>query len=461
MSPRLLLLPLLLSLISSLIVFFLFFDLFSYVQGNVCIIIAVDIEEDDRIIKEKLDAMGFGSFYSESSQYVYIDNFGSLREIPLDQYHGNVMYFDPRDDGYANLLQAFFLHEGKRFFYLPTSAFSSLNTSYIRNYLDRNLINISYEFIVLGANNLFFRTLINIVIYVLALLFSFLFIRKKKYFLYYFPFLLVLGLSGTSSFILCAVLMAFWELLHEPVRELVFYSNRILSIPQRLASYKSNFIFLVLLFTSLLIYFFLLDNILYLLIVFALFSVIFLLLLSLEKKILSKNVFRGYNPILLLAFRHRTFKIYPLLISFALFFLLSNYIPFFQIPEKEENSFYDHSFTYNITAHDFYRHINFQRSFSYMPFGESSPLDEEYYSYYLDDDGLISGRRVTRDEEELPLFPLEELAAFLIEYKENDIFEVDEYQKREWVLAVILLFYAFADLFRPWVRQNKRLYGTN
>ncbi|MDR1444608.1 MAG: hypothetical protein LBI94_06990 [Treponema sp.] len=64
------------------------------------------------------DALG-RPVLSESSQWVLLNNFGSLERIPLDEYDKRLESFDPRRDPYASRLRDFFVREGKRWFFIP------------------------------------------------------------------------------------------------------------------------------------------------------------------------------------------------------------------------------------------------------------------------------------------------------------------------------------------------------
>jgi hypothetical protein len=72
----------------------------------------------DRYIGELLSTVT-DDYISESTQYVLLDDFGALREIPLDRYAESVAPFDPRNDGYAEKLRSFFVRDGGRFFFVP------------------------------------------------------------------------------------------------------------------------------------------------------------------------------------------------------------------------------------------------------------------------------------------------------------------------------------------------------
>jgi hypothetical protein len=72
----------------------------------------------DRRAGELLSAVT-EDYISESTQYVLLDDFGILREIPLDRYAELVEPFDPRNDGYAEKLRSFFVRDGGRIFFVP------------------------------------------------------------------------------------------------------------------------------------------------------------------------------------------------------------------------------------------------------------------------------------------------------------------------------------------------------
>ncbi|MDR1949546.1 MAG: hypothetical protein LBQ38_09145 [Spirochaetaceae bacterium] len=82
-------------------------------------ILSLDETFSDEGIAEALNRNGIGGVVSESSQWVFLDDFGNLERIPLGEYRERLEDFDPRNDGYAEQLRAFFVREGRRFFYIP------------------------------------------------------------------------------------------------------------------------------------------------------------------------------------------------------------------------------------------------------------------------------------------------------------------------------------------------------
>jgi len=81
--------------------------------------LAVDESVPDREIRRRLEGAGIASVVSESGQWFLLDSFGSMEQIPLDQYGTRLLSIDPRNDGYAEKLRSLFVHEGRRIAYIP------------------------------------------------------------------------------------------------------------------------------------------------------------------------------------------------------------------------------------------------------------------------------------------------------------------------------------------------------
>ena len=449
MSPRLLFFPFIILLLSSIIAFFIFFETFSSFHANLCIIVAVNEQHEDRDIRTRLDSLELGSFVSISSVHVYLDNFGSLRTIPLDEYQEQVMYFDPRNDGYADLLTNFFIRNGQRYFFLPLPDFYGISTTNLNRRLADIFSGMEYDLVVLGESTSYFYFWVNFLFYFFALFFSFLFIRKKSYFVFYLPLLIMLGFLGSSAYILSAAIMVMWELLVEPVREFTFNHRRVLIFSERIKPFKKNIATVIFVIALLFLYYYFWElNFLHLFTFFIVFLLIYFPVFFAEKKAIKKKEHKTFTPFFLLPLGVRTYKLYPTLFFISLFFSLSILVPitgFFDF--NNENLLYDHSLDEYISYENYHGHVSYQRTFSYLPFGQEGIYDDAYYRYYLDEDGLISGIMVQREnEDDLPFFPLEALYAFLIEYKGDEVIEDSEYQRGEWVLASILLIFMLLDI---------------
>jgi hypothetical protein len=82
-------------------------------------VLYLDQAYPDRTIGEALALGGVDTYISESTQWVFLDDFGEPLVVPLDAYPDRVESFDPRNDGYAEGLHAFFVRDGWRRFFIP------------------------------------------------------------------------------------------------------------------------------------------------------------------------------------------------------------------------------------------------------------------------------------------------------------------------------------------------------
>jgi hypothetical protein len=107
-----------LSLLAGLLLWFLAALLMPPVRSGAAVyaVLELDAALPDRQVRELLSDE---KVLSESSLWVFLDDFSGLRRIPLDQYPGRVSPFDPRNDGYAERLRAFFVRGDRRLVYIP------------------------------------------------------------------------------------------------------------------------------------------------------------------------------------------------------------------------------------------------------------------------------------------------------------------------------------------------------
>ena len=472
--------PFLFPAISSLvcgILVFLFFFIFQTpgASGNGCIILAVDESLDDLYVREALDELGLGSFISESSQEVYIDNFGELKSIPLEIYNDEVNYFDPRNDGYASLLSSFFVRDGLRYFYLPLESKTGIRTADLTRKLGVIFYDTPFQLAVIGEMRPHFLFM---VFYATACLLVFFFSRSKKLFVYKLPVLLALGLSGPPAFIMAAALIGIWELLREPLIELLAmhhnkrwqsdYAGRGMGLPERIWPFRLNLILVVFLFLFLIVYIFMGE--------FPVFPAVFGIIcffglyypvLKVEKKRVQDSRHMLFTPILLHPLKTKTFHLFPLLLPLGFFhvFFTSLVLPNYS-PPMENNVLFDNTKAYIVKADDFYRHINYQNTFSYVPFGRETIIQDGYYRYYIDEDGLISGVwEYYNNEREIMPFPLEDLMVFLENYHENRVPTAGNISYQgginyvfhfwEWIFSVLIISICSLDLLRPWIRYKR------
>ena len=99
-------------------------------RGNYIVLI-VNEDVPDREAVDRLESQGFTGIISESRQWVFLDRFGGIEQIPLDEFSMRLLPIDPRNDGYAEKLRSLFVHDGKRFIFIPVG---SLDFAYHRRF---------------------------------------------------------------------------------------------------------------------------------------------------------------------------------------------------------------------------------------------------------------------------------------------------------------------------------------
>ncbi|GHV43609.1 hypothetical protein AGMMS49546_25700 [Spirochaetia bacterium] len=183
-----------------------------------------DESAPDREITDALSILSGGQVLSESSQWVFLDDFGELRQIPLDEYDQRLESFDPRNDGYAERVRSFFVRDGKRFFFIP------LNRNFKGNRGFEKDIGVVLERLQPGLSwSLESRSRsrpqplgLYLVLFVAAAITGLFFVKPRLLGAALFPVLGGLCLRGAPGFALAAILCLLGGLLLEPVRELCY-----------------------------------------------------------------------------------------------------------------------------------------------------------------------------------------------------------------------------------------------
>ena len=454
------------SILCGALVFFLSTANNSPRKNSGYVVLAVDAALDDRGIQEILTHGGLDAFISESSQNVPLDDFGFLRMIPLDTFRSEIEPFDPRDTGYAQKLRSFFVRDGKRFFFFPLDA-SSPNPAKLNALAASLLPDIPFSLEYMGYKRFPF---LNFALLVAACAFVLCFSRSRRLFVFTLPVLLALGGSGSSAFIIAPLLAAMWELLRQPVRELsaawhkrrAFAAPAFLSLWEQLKPFRLNCLLLAL-FAVLFAVFSTADG---LSLVFAAaflnFFLVYVLALRAELDRTRKNRHVLFMPVPLLPSRAKTFSLFPLLAPFGLASVLALFLPLV-FPGLSPSGYNEYPFDdpqYLVSAEDYERHIAFQKAFPYQPLADSpqQPLTQQAYQrYYLGEDGLIAGSAsYATDSWAIPLFPLEKLMDFLVNYQGSRVPDLwfaapgaSLFVQREWVIVAIILTAWIFDSFPP------------
>ncbi|MDR2096510.1 MAG: hypothetical protein LBP76_13490 [Treponema sp.] len=390
------------------------------------------------------------SVISESNQWVFFDDFGNIKRIPLDQYGEGLEPFDPRNDGYADKLRSFFVHDGLRRFFFPfTPDFSGFAFKNLKKALASSLKDIPFSLVFLGKQETVFWYLL---IFAGSLFLTLALSGHPLLYAALIPALLPFALMRGRGFAPCACLLTFSALLHEPLGE--FFTgmryNKDLSRPgvaaDRLGVFKTYWI-LALVF--LVLYWFLIIwNSIGIAAGGAVFFCFTLIFLNCLKTRSLRGKSRGhvrFTPVFILS-RH------PLKPDIFLRFLLPSMLglgfllwfpplrdlinPIDGEAETEAGTLLERLYPDDYRAHALY-----QRFFSYLPLGtdveifKGNGVSSSYLRYYTGSDGLISG--AYRDDTEtwgtaalwgnfggiegqntaFPPFPLAPLMDFFTEFK--------------------------------------------
>jgi hypothetical protein len=426
-------------------------------------VVSVDASLSDRHIGALLDSAGLEKgYFSESTQWIDIDDFGALRKIPLDTYREEIEAFDPRDDGFAERIRAFFVRDGKRFFFIPLVEGGRKK---LEKAAASALGDISFDFEFLGFYRSFLPCLLLLALAARGAVF--LSGSPPGFVFQVFP-LLGFARGGPSALVLAAFLACFWALFQDPLNEIFtarryppgFYAGPGLrGLREKLRPYGLNLV-LILVFLLLFGFVSLIGGLPPLPVWTGLAASWGLCFLSraAQAEGQKKAVHARFNPVIMLPGRVKAVPLFPLAVIFVPAVLLSLLIPWL-FPSlsysKEAPSVSAPRFL--ISPADYEEHIAFERSFSRRPLGSDSPEDG-YVHYYLGEDGLIAGEE---DEppgedrrEEIPSFPLENLMEFLLQYN-NSLGEAAPAQFKEWISVLLLL----AASILPYLIRPKKSAG--
>ena len=475
-----------LSVICGVIVFlvFKFFTAPGSWSGDPCAVLVISESWDDRYIRESLADGGIDGIISESSQEIPMDDFGSLRMVPLDSFRNEIEEFDPRDNGYAARLRAFFVRDGQRLFFIPLKDHFAGRAAKLEEQAASVLGDIPFTFGILGQKRSSFWYF---ALLAAACIAAWYFSRSRRLFIFGLPVLLAFGWVGSRAFILAAIFSGIWELLREPLRELlrpgktlpVYTRSGFRALRERLRLYRLN-LFLVFIFFVFFVVYSISGGLPFIPLAAGFGAFFFLCFLSLkaEAERARNNKHILFTPLPLLPLKMRTFSFFPFLLPFgagaALALLISVVFPGLSAPRLEKPVMRPDLLDtgYLVSADDYFRHIDFQRSFSYRSLDMNSNLnypqpaimatlaEENYLRYYLGEDGLIEGgvSYSAVQEKEFPPFPLDKLMEFLVNYNEPVGVKYDNAIKdisKEWISAAIILAFCMLDFLRPFARGRK------
>jgi hypothetical protein len=433
-------------------------------RGGYALLIT-DASTDDRVIRSQLDSGEIffgGSPVSESSQWVLLDEFDSIKRIPLDQYSSRIFPFDPRNDGYAGKLKEVFVRDGKRFIYVPLFA-----GRWKTNFLDKKFnelmgdIPFSVEYFGIGRPlALFF------IVYVIAsvILLVLCYAKRKVHrnivnIIPMIPVLSSLGFFGAAGIGSAALLFGLFILLKEPLNELVNPpqlnkdKRKIKSVYKEIiAPFKYYWLFIPVFAAalSILVIFSQLKVIFLFAVIAASFAVFFF---SLKIVSFSGVEHKRFNPLLIIRKRLPEF-VFP---AYILPFVIGAFFIMFFAPNMSGSYNTGRKFDVIISEQDYYEHLTFQASFSTRQLGTSS-ADFPTFSYNTD--GLVSMNKMVVSQSlkisDYPGFPLKHLMEFFENVNKGEIVDSGKSTggiQENLSLLVLLLFMA-AGLFLRRKNEN-------
>ena len=421
-------------------------------------VLTTDDSTDDKDIRSHLEAGELffgGSPISESSQWVLLDEFDSVKKVPLDQYSSRVFPFDPRNDGYADKLREVFLRDGKRYVYVPLFA-GSWKTKFLNKKFNELMDGIPYtvEFYGIGRPLLLFFGVYAAASIILLYL---CYVKRKIHrsivnIIPMVPVISSLGFFGAAGIGAAALLFALFILLKEPLNELVNpppsmgKGDKLKSIYKEIIiPYKYYWLFLPLFVAafSILIVFSPLKLIFLLAVTAASFAVFFF---SLKIVSFAGVDHRRFNPLMIMRKRFPEF-VFPM---YILPFVAGVFIIMFFLPFMSGSYNPGGKFDTKLKEQDYYEHLTYQASFSTRQLTTSSAA---FPSFSSDADGLISMNKMNVSQSvklsDYPAFPLKHLMDFFNNVNSSNLVKSGKNTGgiRENLSLLVVLVFLFPGLF--------------
>jgi hypothetical protein len=427
-------------------------------RGGYAVLITDDTIQDEAILSrlESGDLFFGGSPVSESSQWVLLDEFDSIKRIPLDQFSSRIFPFDPRNDGYAGKLRDVFVRDGKRFIYLPLFA-----GNWKANFLDKKFnelmgdIPVSVEYYGIGRPlSLFF------IVYAAAsvILLIMCYVKRKVHrsivnIIPMIPVLSSLGFFGAAGIGSAALLFALFIMLKEPLNDLVNPPPSIKKgkdfktiYKEIIAPYKFYWLFVPVFAAalSILVIFSQLKVLFLIAVTIASFAVFFF---SLKIVIFSGVEHKRFNPLMIVRRRFPEF-VFPM---YILPFVIGAFLTMFFTPFMSGTYDSGNKFDAIVTEQDYYDHLTYQTSFSTRRLGGGE--FSSYPAFSFDTDGLIlmnkTGTAQSVKLSDFPNFPLKQLMDFFNNVNNGDIINSGKRTGRiqENLSLLVLLLFIFPGLF--------------
>ncbi|MDR0444638.1 MAG: hypothetical protein LBH44_14670 [Treponema sp.] len=382
------------------------------------------LETDEAINDEEvlsLLASGNGKYWhssiSESSQWVMLDEFDSLKAVPLNSYSERLYSFDPRNDGYAGKLLNFFVRDGKRYIYLRLG-----EGNHIPQVLEKKIAGLledktfSVWFYGIGKPLRFFFALF--ALSALSLLIICIIKKNKlwkiKKIILLLPVFSSLAFFGAPGIAAAALLLGLFTVFLELVHELKIANKTqskenkaVLFLRELFKSFRLYLLVLPLFAAALVTVVMVTEiNLIYALAVLSFLFVITLL----SNRFLPEESHRRFTPVLIIRRRFPDFAFSVYMIPFT----AAAFLAMLFTPSMSGALITNAPVAQTISEQEYYDHLEFQMSFSTR---QLSNLEFHYHDYILDEDGLPSPNagyiKNNSAGYEFPEFPLKHLMDFM------------------------------------------------
>jgi hypothetical protein len=403
--------------------------------------LTLDESYPDRQIREILAREGFKTTIGESSQWVFLDDFGGLEQVPLDSYWNRVEPFDPRNDGYAELLRSFFVSKGKRRIFIGLGGAPLDLEGRVRAALG----DVRYSLSVLAPRR---SRLVPALLFVAAAALTLLLSREIPAGLIFLPLWAPLAGLGAEGFALMAVLAGFSRALREPMLD-YFVSRR---YRRGRALPPADVWMFCALFPLAAAFLAVFGRYPLLTIPAALLLVPLVLCVSLWAQSCRDGHIR-FKPVQITPMSRRPGFYLPVMAPFTLaalaLLLLPKLFPGALSPGNAVPIHAEWSIPLELNAERYQEHRAFQQSFSYTSFGREESF---YLRYSLAEDGLVNGigEATAMETGGIPPFPLAPLIDFLVGYAYTDSGSVSSRRDDSPACLLIILILCVPLLLRDW-----------
>jgi hypothetical protein len=422
------------------------------VSGRGFAALTLDESWPDRTIRELLADRGLTQTIGESSQWVFLDDFGKLEQVPLDSYWDRVEPFDPRNDGYAERLQSFFVFNGRRRIFIDLKGAPLDLEGRVRAALG----DIRYSLSVLSPPR---SPVLPAVLFIAASALSLLLSREILTALFFLPLWAPLAALGAPGFALIALLAGLFSVLREPARE--FLVSRRYGTAGGAAMPSPDVWALSGLFLAAAALLAVFGGLPPLIVPGALVFFPLVLWVSLRAESCggAQAGHIRFRPVQITPLALRRLPCSPVMIPFALAAvtlpLVSALVPAAGRPDAGR-AWAGWESPLELSAEHYREHAAVQQAFSYTPLDSGK---SPYLHYFLAEDGLISGDdsvAVFAEPETIPPFPLASLIDFLAGYAYTDPGPVSPYGG-ELVCPLIVSGLCVPLIFRD--RRGRRMRG--